>query len=108
MVIIPFEVIIKYNQDILRLEKELDVEIELLGYNYAIVSSKEKEPLDKLLLYKEVEFVEQPFVLTTQDNQSFSSTGIKRFKQSNNLNGKGVILGIIDSGIDYSLPIFKD
>ncbi len=57
--------------------------------------------------YPEIEYVEKPFILEAQDTQSFSSTGITSFKRNTNLNGEGTILGIIDSGIDHTLPIFK-
>ncbi|MGL4914561.1 MAG: bifunctional germination protease/germinant receptor pseudoprotease CspBA [Romboutsia sp.] len=105
---IDYEVVVKYNGDILKLEKEIGVSVELLGYNYAIIIADSQEKINKLLNYSEIEYIEKPFILETQDSQSFSSTGITKFKQRNNLTGKGVILGVIDSGIDFNLPIFKD
>lgn len=103
-----YEVIVKYNGDLSRIEIDLGVTAEILGYNYAIIISESEEQISKLLDYPEIEYVEKPFILETQDAQSFSSTGITRFKQRNNLTGKGVILGVIDSGIDYNLPVFRD
>lgn len=108
MIFIDYEVIVKFSGDILSLEDELGVSVELLGYNYAIISSQNEEDFDGLLNYPQIEFIEKPFILTTQDVQSFSSTGITRFKNINGLTGKGTILGIIDSGIDYNLDVFKD
>ncbi len=105
---IEYEVVAKYNGDILRLENELGVSVEILGYNYAIIIADSEEKINRLLDYPEIEYIEKPFILETQDVQSFSSTGIIRFKQRNGLTGKGVILGIIDSGIDYNLPVFRD
>lgn len=105
---IEYEVIVKYSGDIIRLEKELSVQVEILSPIYAIISSDNPEQLDKLLQYTEIEYVEKPFILETQDTQSYSSTGITSFKNRSGLTGKGTILGIIDSGIDYSLPVFKD
>lgn len=103
-----FEVIVKYNGDILRLQDELNVIVEILSPIYAIISSKEKESFNKLLSYPEIEFIEEPFILKTQDSQSFSSTGITSFKNSTNLTGHNTLIGIIDSGIDYNLPTFRD
>ncbi|RDY24571.1 peptidase S8 [Romboutsia maritimum] len=108
MIIIDYEVVVKYNGDILKLEKELNVTVEILSSSYAIITSKTKEDIDKLLSYPEIEYIEKPFILETQDVQSFSSTGISMFKNITGLTGKGTILGIIDSGIDYTLPIFRD
>ena len=103
-----YEVIVKYNGDISFLEQELGVTVELLGYNYAIITADTPEKVNSLLNYTQIEYVEKPFILDTQDTQSFSSTGITEFKERTNLTGKGVLLGLIDSGIDYNLPIFKD
>jgi subtilisin family serine protease len=105
---IDYEVVVKYNGDILRLQNEIGVSVEILGYNYAIIIADSEDKIDRLLDYPEIEYIEKPFILETQDVQSFSSTGITRFKQRNGLTGKGVILGIIDSGIDYNLPVFID
>jgi subtilisin family serine protease len=105
---IDYEVVAKYNGDILRLENELGVSVEILGYNYAIIIADSEEKINRLLDYPEIEYIEKPFILETQDVQSFSSTGITRFKQRNGLTGKGAILGVIDSGIDYNLPVFRD
>ena len=108
MIIIEFEVIVKYNGDILRLENELGVGVEILSPIYAIVTSNDEDKLENLINYKEIEYIEKPFILNTQDTQSFSSTGITSFKNRTNLTGEGTIIGIIDSGIDYTLDVFKD
>ncbi len=84
------------------------VKVEILSPTYAIITSKNEDDIQKLLLYPEIEFIEKPFILQTQDTQSFSSTGITSFKNKTNLTGKGTLIGIIDSGIDYTLPVFRD
>ncbi|TOY08624.1 peptidase S8 [Clostridioides difficile] len=108
MIIINYELIVKYNGDILRLEEELGVSVEILNSSYAIITSSNEEDVNTLLTYPEIEFIEKPFILQTQDVQSFSSTGITGFKNRTGLTGKGTIIGIIDSGIDYTLPVFRD
>ncbi|MGO1043344.1 bifunctional germination protease/germinant receptor pseudoprotease CspBA [Clostridioides difficile] len=108
MIIINYELIVKYNGDILRLEQELGVSVEILNASYAIITSSDEEDVNRLLTYPEIEFIEKPFILQTQDIQSFSSTGITGFKNRTGLTGKGTIIGIIDSGIDYTLPVFRD
>ena len=82
--------------------------MEILSPNYAIISSDDQSKLNQLLNYKEIEYIEKPFILETQDNQSFSSTGITSFKNRSGLTGKGTLIGLIDSGIDYTLTPFKD
>nr|MCM0167061.1 S8 family serine peptidase [Paeniclostridium ghonii] len=105
--IIGYEVIVKYNSDLKRVESELGVYVEILSPTYAIITLNNQEDLYKLVDYPEIEYIEKPFILETQDIQSFLSTGITSFKNSTKLNGEGTILGIIDSGIDYTLPVFK-
>lgn len=58
--------------------------------------------------YPEIEYIEKPFILEPQDEQSYINSGINKFKQDSGLTGKGVILGIIDSGIDYYISVFKN
>lgn len=108
MVKIDYEVIVKYNGDILQLEEELGITVEILSPIYAIITADEPEKIDNLLNYSQIEYIERPFILETQDTQSFSSTGITNFKNRSDLTGRGTIIGLIDSGIDYTLPIFKD
>ena len=44
-----YEVIVKYNGDIYFLEEELGVYVELLGYNYAIITEDEKHKILKVV-----------------------------------------------------------
>lgn len=108
MFIINYEVVVKYNGNVLRLEEELGVDVEIVSSTYAIITSTDPILFEALLLYPEIEYVEHPFILQIQDTQSFSSTGITNFKNESGLTGKGTIIGVIDSGIDYTLPIFKN
>ena len=82
IIIDEYEVIVKYSGDIMQLEEELGVNVEILNSNYAIITSSTPEPIDRLLQYPQIEYVEKPFILQTQDTQSFSSTGITNFKNS--------------------------
>ena len=108
VIIIDYEVIVKYNGNITRLEQVLGVSVEIISPIYAIITSRDEKSIEELLSYPEIEYVEKPFILQTQDEQSFSSTGINKFKNETKLTGKGTLIGIIDSGIDYTLPIFKN
>ena len=90
------------------MEEELGVNVEILSPIYAIISSDNPNMLNELLKYRQIEYIEKPFILETQDTQSFSSTGITNFKNRSGLTGNGTIIGLIDSGIDYTLPLFRD
>ena len=80
MINIEYEIIVKYNGDILKLEDELNVSIEILNDNFAIITSTDPSLFEGLLDYKEIEYIERPFILETQDDQSFSRSGITALK----------------------------
>ena len=58
VIIIEYEVIVKYNSNIKRLESELNVKVEILNATYAIIISSSTIDIDKLLNYPEIEYVE--------------------------------------------------
>ncbi|PKM62866.1 MAG: hypothetical protein CVU97_03110 [Firmicutes bacterium HGW-Firmicutes-21] len=101
------EVIVKYNGDILRVGPELDAVVEILNSNYAIVTININR-LGQLYDYDEVEYIELPKTLTFVLSESLGRAcitpvqSIARF----GLMGNGTIVGIIDSGIDYTHPDF--
>ena len=106
-----WEVIVKYNGDILVIQEALNAYVEILNNSYAIVTLP-LENINKLASYSEVEFVEKPKVLGIMQAASdslFKSciTPVQR-DLSLNLTGKGVIVAILDSGIDYAHPDFLD
>lgn len=101
------EVIIKYNGDAEKLEQDLGAEVEILSENYAIVTLP-KDKIKSLYDYPEVEYIELPKTLTPNLIESTGLTCIQS-AQSNQfygLTGKGVIVAVIDSGIDYRHPDF--
>ncbi len=104
-----WEVIVKYNGDILRIEKELGVEIELLSEDYAIVTL-EGSKIETLNSYKEIEHIEKPKNLAITINEGLTESCIRPVQSVSgfNLSGKGTIVAIIDSGIDYTHPDFRN
>ncbi len=103
------EVIVKFTGDILRVAESVGGMAELLSDNYAILTL----PLSQLLplySYPEVEFIELPKTLTFVLSRSLSHACIT-YVQSDfgfGLKGNGVLIGIIDSGIDYTHPDFRN
>ncbi len=102
-----WEVIIKFNGDIMKVGEELDIEVEIVSENYAIATlTLDKIPL--LIRYSEVEHVESPKTLTLNLKDAINKSCITNVRSPKdfNLSGEGVIIGIIDSGIDYTHPDF--
>jgi subtilisin family serine protease len=100
-----FEVIVKYHGSLDKLKEEMGVEVEVLNERFAIITLKEESDVNKLLDYEEIEYIERPFILGPSLT-SFEASGVDSFKDKTGLTGDGVILGIIDSGIDYKHPFF--
>ena len=57
MIEIEYEIIAKYNGDILRLENELNISVEILNDNFAIIISTDPNLFDQLLDYTEIEYI---------------------------------------------------
>ena len=99
--------IIKYNGDILKYSSE-DINIVTLLNQYAIVTIKE-ELIDAFSALPEVEYVEKPKALHFSDYFAKAASCINSaYAAYPNLTGRGVLIAIIDSGIDYRHNDFRN
>lgn len=78
-----------------------------LGFGFGILSLKYSE-ISKLSLVKGIDYIELPKIVSTTDFQSNSSSCVPEVWNNYNLSGKDVLVGFIDSGIDYTHPAFID
>lgn len=121
-----WELIVKYSGTLERVRTRAVYVTELTG-GYAIIQIKESQ-IKELAAFPEVEFIEKPKSLyfqiengrrvscidEVQAASSFSSIGQEgvednqQKKQSFPLLGKDVLIGIVDSGIDYENPDFRN
>lgn len=121
-----WELIVKYSGTLERVRTRAVYVTELTG-GYAIIQIKESQ-IKELAAFPEVEFIEKPKSLYFQIENGrrvscidevqvapfFSSIGQEGLednqqkKQSFPLLGKDVLIGIIDSGIDYENPDFRN
>ena len=100
-----WELIVKYNGDIERLQSNV-IGVEKLIAGYAIVTIPE-ELIDTFTQLDEVEYVEKPKRLYFSTLQGKGVSCI--FPVTNRypyLSGKGTLVAVIDSGIDYTSPEF--
>ena len=104
-----FEVIAKYNGDITKIANSLGIESEILNEAYAILTLN-AEQLALIQTYSEVEYIELPKILTYFLTKALTASCITQVQQAGDyeLSGKGVLVGIIDSGIDYTHPDFRN
>ncbi|MCL2415764.1 MAG: S8 family serine peptidase, partial [Defluviitaleaceae bacterium] len=100
------EMIIKYRGDIMALAEQLDAKIEILNSNYAIMTL----PLSYIPLlgdFKEIEYYEPPKDVSLIMTESLYHVCIDT-NVTSTLSGNGVIIALLDSGIDYTHPDFRN
>lgn len=78
-----------------------------LGYGYAIVDIQ-GEKIIELARYKGIQYIEIPKSLALMDQGSNKASCVLEARQTYNVEGEGVVIGFIDSGIDYTHPAFRD
>lgn len=103
-----WELIVKYSGSLERVKEELGVGVVELSNGYAIITIEENL-IDRLINYEEIEFIEKPRRLFYEVSQGITASCINPLQTSTyNLFGEGVLIAIIDSGIDYSHPDFRN
>ncbi len=103
-----WELIVKYSGDLQPIAEELGISAVELSNGYAIITTPE-EMIDRLIQFEEIEFVEKPKRLFYEVNEGRAASCINPLQGPNiNLFGEGVLIAVIDSGIDYSHPDFRN
>lgn len=104
------EFIVLVGQNALEAQKSseaIGAKFEDMGFGYGIITIKASD-FSKIADIKGVQYLEFPKVLTTNDIQSNNASCIPPVWQTYNLSGNGVLIGFIDTGIDYTHPAFID
>lgn len=101
-----WEIIIKYSGDPVTLEEELSMTFVILLNQFAI-SRGTQEQIERLARHPRVEFIEKPKALLYSVTEGIRVSCIYQLQPpEGNLTGQGVLIGIIDSGIDIFHPDF--
>ena len=105
-----WEVIVKYNGDLTYMEDALDAEVEILSATYAIVTLPHNQ-LRTLYGLPEIEYVELPkrlSLVVAEGARQSCIPPVQNPRGGFGLSGEGVMVAILDSGIDYTHPDFRN
>lgn len=102
-----WDVIVKYTGNISRLQNEAIKVVELIN-EYAIITLPESM-INFLAQQPEVEYIEKPKRLYFVVSQGRAASCINSLQiEPYNLTGKGIIVAVIDSGVDFTHPDFRN
>lgn len=104
-----WQVLVKYNGDIEAVARQEGGIAQIINNQFAILTI-EPGSIDHLLDYTEVEYMETPKRLIYTATQNMTASCIPEVQNNApyQLKGSGVLLGIIDSGINYAHPDFRN
>lgn len=101
-----WELIVKYHGSLDVLEA-LNVQIEYLIAGYAVLTVPEGL-VERMAELEEIEYVEKPKRFFYEVTDPVADSCIQQIsRQDFSLTGRGVLVAVLDSGIDYRLPVFR-
>ena len=102
-----WDLIVKYSGTLDRVREIADSVTELAN-EYAVITIRESR-IELLSRLSEIEYIEKPKRLFFQVTNGKRVSCINLVQQTPfSLRGKGILIGIVDSGIDYSLSDFRN
>lgn len=102
-----WELIVKYSGSLDAVRNVSSSVTELLN-GYAVIVIRE-DRIEELASFPEVEFIEKPKSLYFQADAGRQVSCVDAVQTAPyNLSGRGVLVGIVDSGIDYANPDFRN
>lgn len=108
-----WELIIRYQGDLDELRRLPNVNVRELSNGYAVITTP-KNLIDAISNLEQIIFIEKPKRLEYSVLNGKRESCINQVQQDNFLNngmglfGEGVIVGIADSGIDYTNSVFRN
>jgi len=99
---------VKYNGDIKSLADNMGLTVEVLNENFAIMALSAAERL-ALSKSPQIEYIEEQKIISFLDNPALPSTGSAFVEgEIDGLTGDGVLIAILDSGIDFTHKDFMN
>lgn len=102
-----WELIVKYHGSLDALEA-LQIRVEYLIAGYALLKVPE-QLVEAVAELEEIEYVEKPKRFFYEVTSPTEDSCIRQISQGDfSLTGKGVLVAVLDSGIDYRLSVFRN
>ena len=104
------ELVVLYGDNFLRFENSVDAigaKVEDLGYGFGILIIKVND-LNRIIELEGLQYIELPKILYTSAYDSNRASCIPSVWNNYNLTGEGILVGFLDTGIDYTHNAFKD
>ncbi|WP_373689075.1 S8 family serine peptidase [Clostridium sp. YIM B02551] len=104
------EVVVLYGNNIREFSESVNKiggTLEDLGFGFGIVTIKASD-IRRISELQGAQYIELPKVLFTSDFNSNKAACVTDAWSQYGLSGQGVLVGFIDTGIDYTHPAFKD
>lgn len=104
----PIEVIVKYHGDLQTIAATLNAQAEALSESIGVLTLPPDEVF-RLYRTPEIDYVELPKLMHQMIYRALSTSCIPPVQRAEGygLSGKGTIVAVIDSGIDYTHPAFR-
>ncbi len=98
---------INYSGDIAKLEQYKDASVIIINYFYAVAHLPVSVMTEDVI--SRIGYAAIPSLFGLSSESNLEASGVLRIRSVPNfdLRGKGVLIGIADSGIDYTNPIFQ-
>ncbi|MDM0491952.1 S8 family peptidase [Clostridium perfringens] len=104
------ELVVLYGDNFLRFKNSADVigaKVEDLGYGFGILIIRVND-LNRIIELEGLQYIELPKILYTSAYDSNRASCIPSVWNNYNLTGEGILVGFLDTGIDYTHNAFKD
>ena len=102
--------VVLYGDNFLRFKNSVDAigaKVEDLGYGFGILIIKVND-LNRIIELEGLQYIELPKILYTSAYDSNRASCIPSVWNNYNLTGEGILVGFLDTGIDYTHNAFKD
>lgn len=94
-------------ENVAKIVEDLGGKYENLGFGFGIVNIP-VENLWRLANSNSIQYIELPKSLYTTDAQSNRAACVNTARENYGIQGEGVLIGFIDSGIDFTHPAFRN